>query len=100
MVPKRKENRIILVCPRCGNTIEPKGSIKGYVHETRVLHKPSEKTVVIEEELKIGVKVKAVCPECGYNEAYYWEVQTRSADEPTTAFFRCVRCGYTWREYG
>ncbi|RLG87398.1 MAG: transcription factor S, partial [Thermoprotei archaeon] len=39
------------------------------------------------------------CPRCGYDEVYYWEVQTRAADEPTTRFFKCARCGYVWREY-
>ncbi|RLG10996.1 MAG: transcription factor S, partial [Thaumarchaeota archaeon] len=40
-----------------------------------------------------------ICPKCGNREAYYWAVQTRSADEPMTRFFRCTKCGYTWREY-
>ena len=25
--------------------------------------------------------------------------QTRSADEPTTRFYRCQKCKFTWREY-
>ncbi|MFX1287916.1 MAG: transcription factor S, partial [Promethearchaeota archaeon] len=25
--------------------------------------------------------------------------QTRSADEPSTSFFRCLECKHTWREY-
>ncbi|MHA1368130.1 MAG: DNA polymerase ligase N-terminal domain-containing protein [Promethearchaeota archaeon] len=40
-----------------------------------------------------------VCPKCGHPEIKTWQRQTRSADEPMTQFFRCVRCGYTWREY-
>ncbi|MCK4973458.1 MAG: transcription factor S, partial [Candidatus Heimdallarchaeota archaeon] len=28
-----------------------------------------------------------------------WMVQTRSADESPTRFFRCTACGETWREY-
>ncbi|MEM3032488.1 MAG: transcription factor S, partial [Nitrososphaerota archaeon] len=39
------------------------------------------------------------CPQCGNNEAKWWTVQTRSADEPMTQFFRCTKCGHTWREY-
>jgi DNA-directed RNA polymerase subunit M len=26
-------------------------------------------------------------------------VQTRRADESATQFFRCTKCGHTWREY-
>jgi DNA-directed RNA polymerase subunit M len=26
-------------------------------------------------------------------------VQTRGIDESMTQFYRCTRCGYTWRDY-
>lgn len=38
-----------------------------------------------------------VCPKCGNNQARWWIVQTDSADEPSTQFFRCTRCMHTWR---
>ena len=38
------------------------------------------------------------CPACSHGVAYFYEVQTRSADEPATLFFRCVECGHQWRE--
>lgn len=40
----------------------------------------------------------ARCPRCGGNEAFFHEVQTRSADEPATLFLRCVACAHQWRE--
>ena len=40
----------------------------------------------------------ARCPSCGGSEAFYHEVQTRSADEPATLFLRCVACAHQWRE--
>ena len=40
----------------------------------------------------------AQCPKCGHGEAYYNEVQTRSADEPATLFFRCCKCHHNWKE--
>ena len=30
--------------------------------------------------------------ECDNREAVWWMLQTRSADEPTTQFFRCTKC--------
>lgn len=42
---------------------------------------------------------KAECSKCGNGQAYYWMMQTRSADEPSTRFYRCTKCNFTWREY-
>ena len=39
------------------------------------------------------------CEKCGNMEAVWWMLQTRSADEPTTQFYRCTKCSYTWRNY-
>ena len=38
-----------------------------------------------------------ICPKCGNNQARWWIVQTDSADEPSTQFFRCTKCMHTWR---
>jgi transcription factor S len=38
-----------------------------------------------------------VCPKCGNNQSRWWIVQTDSADEPSTQFFRCTKCKHTWR---
>ena len=43
--------------------------------------------------------VKIDCEKCGHDEAVGWMFQTRSADEPTTRFYRCQTCNYTWRDY-
>lgn len=34
------------------------------------------------------------CPKCAHPKAYYYEQQTRSADEPATLFLRCVECAH------
>ena len=39
------------------------------------------------------------CEKCDNNEAVWWMLQTRSADEPTTQFYRCTKCRHTWRNY-
>lgn len=35
---------------------------------------------------------------CDSTKAYYIQLQMRSADEPATVFFKCVKCGYQWRQ--
>ena len=36
--------------------------------------------------------IKIECAKCGNDEAVWWMLQTRSADEPTTQFYRCSKC--------
>lgn len=40
------------------------------------------------------------CTKCGKRECTYYEMQTRSADEPMTQFIRCLNCGKQWRQSG
>ena len=40
------------------------------------------------------------CPKCDHPRAYYMQLQTRSADEPMTVFFKCcnTQCNHRWKE--
>jgi DNA-directed RNA polymerase subunit M/transcription elongation factor TFIIS len=38
------------------------------------------------------------CNRCYKRECTYYEMQTRSADEPMTIFVRCLNCGKQWKE--
>ena len=38
------------------------------------------------------------CSKCGKRECSYYEMQTRSADEPMTQFIRCHNCGKQWKQ--
>jgi len=38
------------------------------------------------------------CKKCNQRKTSYYELQTRSADEPTTIFITCLNCGKKWRE--
>uniref|UniRef100_A0A2A4JH80 DNA-directed RNA polymerase subunit n=1 Tax=Heliothis virescens TaxID=7102 RepID=A0A2A4JH80_HELVI len=42
----------------------------------------------------------AVCPKCGHGKAFFMQLQTRSADEPMTTFYRCCnhKCAHNWRD--
>jgi DNA-directed RNA polymerase subunit M/transcription elongation factor TFIIS len=37
------------------------------------------------------------CYRCGKNKCTYYELQTRSADEPMTTFVSCLNCGNHWK---
>ncbi|MBW2979197.1 transcription factor S [Candidatus Woesearchaeota archaeon] len=82
-----------LVCPRCG--YKCKGELKLSEKEKS----KAEDVAVVEKEREVLPLVKAKCPKCGHDRAYFWEVQTRAADEPATRFFKCEKCKYVWREY-
>ena len=97
-----------MFCPKCGGLlINKNGKVvcsncgaeftSGKIKEKT---KKKEKSISIaKKETEIHPKTKAKCPKCGNNEAYYWVVQTRSADEPPTRFYKCTKCKYIWREY-
>lgn len=38
-----------------------------------------------------------ICGKCKKNKITYYELQTRSADEPMTCFYRCLTCGNRWK---
>lgn len=42
----------------------------------------------------------AVCPACNHTQAYFRQMQIRSADEPMTTFYRCCNasCAHNWRD--
>lgn len=37
------------------------------------------------------------CGKCHHRKTTYYQLQTRSADEPMTTFVTCVNCGHKWR---
>jgi len=40
------------------------------------------------------------CPKCAHGRAFFMQIQTRSADEPMTTFYRCAsnECGFRWKD--
>ena len=37
------------------------------------------------------------CRKCSSNKCSYYQLQTRSADEPMTTFVTCINCGNRWK---
>jgi len=84
-----------LLCPKC-DYAEGGTSTTKKVREEDV----SEFNVLEESEGQETLPtIKIDCGKCGHDEAVWWMLQTRSADEPTTQFYRCVKCNHTWRNY-
>ena len=55
------------------------------------------------DTLKSKLKPEAMtdqfkCRKCGSRSSSYYEVQTRSADEPMTQFITCLDCGNHWKQ--
>ncbi len=94
MKPKVVNGKRVMVCERCGHIVEEVASAR-----VKLVLEHVKDRAYIAERVENLPKVKALCPRCGHNEAYFWVQQTRAADEPPTRFYRCVKCGYTWREY-
>ena len=92
--PKDKAGKRILYCS-CGFTKSPDEETSVELKETN----SSAKKIEVVENVDIRPKIKITCEKCGHKIAYYWTQQTRGADEPETRFFKCTKCGYTWREY-
>lgn len=92
--------RKVLVCRKC--KLEKSIGSERAQRFVEVLDRKAETVIVKDndpsEERTLPV-TKAECKKCGNMKAYYWMMQTRSADEPSTRFYRCTKCGTTWREY-
>ncbi|MDR3063103.1 MAG: transcription factor S [Methanobrevibacter sp.] len=101
-------------CPDCGAMILPdkEGNLKckcGYKNtisdEDKEQYAVSEKidsndsVIMRGEDIGILPTTNEVCPKCGNRKAEYWLLQTRSADEAPTRFFKCTECKHTWRDY-
>ncbi|KAI5185718.1 DNA-directed RNA polymerase III subunit RPC11 [Nematocida homosporus] len=69
--------------------------IKGIYRVKVPLTPRSEEMAVKPRELP---ERAVICPQCSEGKAYFYQMQTRSADEPMTIFNTCVACKYAWRE--
>ena len=63
-----------------------------------------DKLIQREQKILEGNKSRATdqfkCRRCHKQECTYYELQTRSADEPMTIFITCLNCGKEWRQGG
>ncbi|MHA2257774.1 MAG: transcription factor S [Promethearchaeota archaeon] len=101
LLREKRIDEIILLACKCGYEKELLPDNK--IIEKRIQKKKDaleENLIIISENDKISVypQVKKICPKCKNKLAETWQTQMRSADEPSTHFFRCTQCKHTWRE--
>jgi transcription factor S len=83
-------------CRSCGKITKKEAAV------TKLTTQAEKKEIIVVDSNKPDLPTTTkLCQKCGNNMAYWWLIQTRSADEPPTQFFKCTneKCNYTWREY-
>uniref|UniRef100_A0A8B9S7K4 DNA-directed RNA polymerase III subunit RPC10 n=1 Tax=Apteryx owenii TaxID=8824 RepID=A0A8B9S7K4_APTOW len=72
--------------PKCGNGLEEGGSGRAGLGPLGAHAPPASPA--------------EPCPKCEHPRAYFMQIQTRSADEPMTTFYKCcnAQCGHRWRD--
>uniref|UniRef100_A0A8C4RNT4 DNA-directed RNA polymerase III subunit RPC10 n=1 Tax=Erpetoichthys calabaricus TaxID=27687 RepID=A0A8C4RNT4_ERPCA len=79
-------NKILLFCPICRNVLIMKEGQKCYRFASATWENVDS--------------TAETCPKCEHALAYFMQIQTRSADEPMTTFYKCCssQCGHCWRD--
>ena len=95
---KKDSNTLVLTCHKCnytegGQKEKKKSDVQEVESDFLVVGENEGKEVLSTIEIDFENK------KCDSREAVWWMLQTRSADEPTTQFFRCTKCKTTWRNY-
>eukprot|EP00053_Salpingoeca_punica_P003505 m.43509 g.43509 ORF g.43509 m.43509 type:complete len:110 (-) comp12225_c0_seq1:44-373(-) len=109
---------MLLFCPVCGNTLALSDMpvrfaciTCPYTHRLDADHPVRTRQLPVkvkkmddvlggEQEWQNAEKTEADCPKCHHSEAYFTQIQIRSADEPMTIFYKCANmaCGHRWRD--
>lgn len=91
-------------CPKCGHAEKGEFSSQKQVmlqpKQTSADSMPKSSLKVMDSDVPDAMPTTTIqCAKCGNMTAFWWMLQTRSADEATTQFYRCTLCSYTWRNY-
>ncbi|RYG95490.1 hypothetical protein EON65_55895, partial [archaeon] len=92
-------------CPQCGNLLLLEEGMQGmrfccptcpYLHDLDTQHTSHAKIKKKQVDDVLGGedawenvdRTFARCPSCNHDQAYFMQIQIRSADEPSTTFYR------------
>mmetsp|Transcript_466 Transcript_466/g.660 ORF Transcript_466/g.660 Transcript_466/m.660 type:complete len:111 (-) Transcript_466:110-442(-) len=67
-------------------------------HKQMLARKEVDDVLGGEEAWKDVEQTDELCPACSHGRAYFRQMQTRSADEPMTRFYRCTKCEHNWKD--
>jgi len=79
-------------CKTCPYVFYPKGKLSS---TTKLQRKKVEEAL---GTFDAGAITEIRCDKCNNTKAYFMQMQTRSADEPMTLFYKCTGCGNQWKE--
>lgn len=99
-------------CPKCGKVLIPNHNIlscgkcgyerkisdddkENYIISQDVSDK--QNIIVSDDKLNAMPTTKGLCYRCGNRQLEWWMVQMHRSDEAETRFYRCTKCGNTWR---
>ncbi|CAK9251876.1 unnamed protein product [Sphagnum jensenii] len=102
-------------CPICGNLLLVDNEKNGmqfscptcpYVHDIQRRYTSSVKIKAKEIDDVLGGaeawenvdRTTTSCPFCNHDTAYFKQIQIRSADEPSTIFYKCTKCEGQWND--
>ena len=102
-------------CPVCGNLLLITDGSSGmrfccptcpYIHNINKRYIDRVKTTKKQIDDVLGGaeawenvdKTTADCPFCKHGQAYFKQIQIRSADEPSTVFYKCCQCMGQWND--
>lgn len=106
---------MLVFCPNCGNRLLVSEDVACYAFKChscpyklairdRIESIKYSKLKEVDDVLNDANTWKNVdqadtkCPKCEHEKAYFMQMQIRSADEPSTTFYRCVSCSHNWKE--
>ncbi len=96
----------LIMCQKCGGEVEIENVTNHSVETTNYYHNSKDwmnKLANVEDKFRKHQTLKRQtvqekCPNCPSNKMYFHTMQTRSADEGSTVFYQCVKCGYFRKE--
>ncbi len=82
-------------CPVCEYT---KNVTKKYTSQIKLKKKEVDDILGGADAWENVDRTETRCPHCLHNVAYFMQMQIRSADEPMTTFYKCVKCLKQWND--
>ena len=66
-------------------------------HWEKHIEKKMKRDKLKYETKQVAATDTFTCRKCKSKECNYYQMQTRSADEPMTTFVSCINCGNRWK---